>query len=376
MNIEKILNLIYKALPEDIKRNPSFIKLMEIYISLCKNLEVRDISIRKDIIKESPELLNYNGISKLAESTETLFAMYTRINEFSLSITNIPVIVLTSITELEDGVTNTVEIEVTINENTTLWRTADYHKNKNDYYFNYDINMHLYNKDGDEIKIENLNQELDEDFSATFGIPMELANECRLNFDKYIDYINDTKARITMEGNDEINNSVFISPFKINELGGVLLGYDDEEEQELEENEEETYDEEEFEENTYLDESLETDEFLSETQIEEMENLKNQLITHMGTEGDFVMSLNLFDNITDYVIGKVNVLETSGRFIRKLNGSYTIFYIHLNENGLIVFPKQANTEEIKSIYEEDPQNDYTEGLKEFFGINKTKKLEK
>ena len=383
MDTTEILKLINNALPNIIKNNHSYIKLSKIYQDLTRGQAVNDISIRRDLLEKEPKLLQYPNISKISKTIETLFSIFTKDNEFSISFTNGSIlIILESMKELEENVYNVVEIEVTIDDTKTLWRTADYHKNKNEYYLDYNLKMYCYNLNGDRIAIEDEANHLDEDFSVTFGIPLEISRMCRLNFAKYRGYINESKEKMIMQSNDIINYGCFIAPFKINELFSILTGienYESEEEDysvDAEDCEpygyEEDYDEtDDYEEDDEINEGYE----VSDKLIENAKKITSQLELNLGKQGDFIMSINLFDNITDYIMGKVTSLNTTGRFIRNLNGIYTIYYLTFTKNSIIAFPKTATLEEIKAIYEEDPQNAYMEGLKEFFGINKTRKLE-
>ena len=87
MDTTEILKLINNALPNIIKNNHSYIKLSKIYQDLTRGQAVNDISIRRDLLEKEPKLLQYPNISKISKTIETLFLIFTKDNEFSISFT-------------------------------------------------------------------------------------------------------------------------------------------------------------------------------------------------------------------------------------------------------------------------------------------------
>ena len=64
-------------------------------------------------------------------------------------------------------------------------------------------------------------------------------------------------------------------------------------------------------------------------------------------------------------------ISTNGFIIKKVNDVYTLYYVNIKENNLLVIPKILTLEELKTIYYNNPKNEEIDGLKEFLGISRS-----
>lgn len=187
-----------------------------------------------------------------------------------------------------------------------------------------------------------------------------------MNFSKYKKEINDYFVQKEFKRLDDLyqKNTLFVPPFLINELSDYLL-------EELSEDlmdEYDNYDD--------LDEDTEESvEFVSFDKVKDKANfIQTELIKRTGDKGLFTMAYNLYLNLTAFLILDNNKLKTSGIILKKLNDSYTLYYVYFENNGIIIIPKNITNEEAKALYEGSKENKTIEGIPDFFNEGKSRKL--
>lgn len=364
--IEEVLSL----LPENIRENVCFKELVSRLEDIVDTLDIVSINVRADLIDRNKDLLD--SVIGIDIDSPVIFSILAKECEFTVEGKEI---VIVTFTEIEDEGEYRREItsEVTINESETLWEIMNVLSDRANYYHEYSADLFVYNKDGDQIKFDGKEEFLDDNFAGVFGIPLEEARECRLNYEEYRGYVNEVKAMTYLSGIDDLESNYFMSPFEMKELG-TLFGVASEEtdEEEGTESDYDGYDDgddgddgDDNSEEDYLDEVI------VEEALEKVEQIVDEMKRIMGNLGLFSMSLNLFYNVNDYISGKVVLLDTKGIFIRKLDNQYTMFCVYLSDDQTMVIPRVLSKEEAKRLYEKDERNKDVLGLDSFFGVSKS-----
>lgn len=375
MDKKEILDIVSDLLPKEIRDNKSFKKVVSEFRDALDDINITTVNVREDIVEKDRRLQSESMITPGQVSSPVLFSMLSRDCEFVVEVSNIPMISFNMLKSLGEDYQEEIDIEIIIRDCSTTRKDVKYHTNRSGYYFDYEADMSCYNKDGDEVELENKEHFLDDDFAGIFGISIEDARECRLNFDQYADSLNEIKVQIYLDGVDEMEGSIFLPPFSMSDLGVLLTGMcEDPEEEGSDKDDGETYeeeaDEEAYDEDENGEESEEIDDYIDEGALENVGRVKEELVNFMGEEGQFIMSRSIFYNINDYVKGRVLLLAIKGMFVRKLNGEYTVFYVSITNDSVICIPKKVSPKEAKKLYDANRENQYIEGLDDFFGISK------
>lgn len=187
VNTLEIIERVLELLPDNIRENVCFKELVSRLEDIIDSMSAVRINIRGDLIDRDNGLLNCaNGIDI---DSPVIFSILSKNCEFVIEGKEI---VMVTFTEIEDEGEYRREItcEVTIHKDETLWEIINVLSDKANYYHEYSADLFVYNKDGDQIEFEGKEEFLDDKFAGTFGIPLEEARECRLNFEEYRDYLN------------------------------------------------------------------------------------------------------------------------------------------------------------------------------------------
>ena len=226
---------------------------------------------------------------------------------------------------------------------------------RNDYYFDYSIDIITYDEEGNARKKVN---EENETFSKKFGIPLEKTEYYRTHFTENRDYLNKNKVKSEMEYEDNArdNENPFSSPFNISDFA-LIFGFD------FETNEEHLY---------RAIESLSTFEDLDEAG-RRLIYLKEMLKNIIGSDGEIIIEANLYLNISAYVYNSsVEFLTTRGRIIKKICGELFMYIIEITNNKVTSFVKHITKEEAYKLYFANEKNFDTEDLKEFLEIERNR----
>ncbi len=377
MDIKKIVDTIYEYLPSEIKDKKSLQELKRLFLNITKNLDFVDIDLNEEIkhsnkyLEEEKRVLCAPTGSKIIfnlerpEYKELCFTLYKKENDYAGFLTK---------TEKEDFLYNTTVVDLIITKSSETFKITCSKTDDNGFYYDYNTEIYSFNNHGEEVLVEDIELEKDKDFSSYFGIPLEYARTYRLNFDKNKNIINNYLTQKSMNKMDELyfNDSIlFTPPFTMNTFSDFLMDGVSLDDEDIDEEIDEDFFEEEDEEE--LPDDLVPDIEEEERLKSELELFKEKLEYYVGSNGKFVMSYNLFINIQSYLQNNLTG-NIKGFLIKKENNEYTIYYININELGLLVFPKSINKSDLLALYNSNKENALIYGLNEFFEINKKKKL--
>jgi len=205
--------------------------------------------------------------------------------------------------------------------------------NNMDVYYDYDV--YYYNAQNKLIpRTKYLKKEKIKNFMIEFGVSEYEAIFGIMNFEKYYEYFNQKKSVAIMEFCDENfieDKKIFTSPFNLDSF-------------EL---------------------------FQIDNNLDRINSIKEPLISQIGNDGELVVSSNIYQNIYSYLMNLTSSISTNGFIIKKVNDVYTLYYVNIKENNLLVIPKILTLEELKAIYYNNPKNEEIDGLKEFLGISRS-----
>lgn len=358
MTLEEIIKILIDALPEYIRTDISFKKILKTFInvSVSKSENTYFYFEINDRILKDHELLSSNENVYPIQSDCTIFSVSTdlKVNTFISVSKNKETFVVdfSSISIKDDNVEETVEIALEFTKEKVTWIIHKFDCLENDYFDNYSIDIHEYGLDGKELQVDNLEKRIDTEFSKVFNIPLDKSREYRLSFNVYKDFLNETRINRIANLQDEMygnKHKLFTLPFDINYLTDFLL-------------------------EDLIDNDESDDEEISE-KFEKVEYMQETLISYIGGLGEFTMTMNLCTNIKASLDNKIKNLNTSGLIIRKLNNEYTAFYLYFDGYDIFVIPKPLSKEEALELYYSHEFNEYIYNLDEFFGITKKYKLD-
>ena len=376
MNIKDILNIIISKLDEDIKNDFNLLKITEVVIKLITEWEQGFfITINASYHEYIKDIENLS-IIEIPQNSDLIFAVdshSTNNLHFSVKKTDTYHITLNTTLNFKDEVYEVTEINIDINPQESTWKITNLVALDENNFLEYNHEIHQFNKLGTEIKVKNIEDLKDKNFSEFFGIPLEFARTYRLNFKKYREKLCNAKVIKDMENIDNLylkDKVLFANPFEIINFTSFIIDDDtdeyEEESKDYDEDCEEYYDDdynEEYEENEELIENIKSS----------LENIKEQIISFTGTEGEFIMSYNLYLNLASNFTSTTHI-KTKGILLRKLDGEYTEFLIYLYYGNITIITKPLTKEEARELYESDPNNKTIIGLKEYFEASPTKKL--
>jgi len=372
MNIKEILNILFKHLDKNLQKNQSLIKVKDTFLHVIEEVETPYyITINESLYDLIEEFHDHITIVPIPYSETVIFEISShgvhdidfvlrKINDyyyvnFATSIQNI------------NGFFDSINIDIVINNETTTWKIEEVSTDSNGYYESYNGEIHSFNKNSEELKLDNIEEINDKNFSEFFGVPLELSREYRLNFEKYKKEINNYYIQKQINRVDELykDNTLFVPPFFINELSDYLIKDYEEELKSEQEDEDHSLDEE------YEEEA----EILSFNKVKKRaEYIQNELIKRTGSRELFTMTYNFYLNLSTFLFLNNEKLNTKGIILRKLEDKYTIYYIYLENKGIMLMPKSLTDEEVESLYNSSKQNKTIIGINEFFNKAKKRKL--
>lgn len=375
MNFEEIIKELSKYLPDYLINNCCFKEIIKTYKKIIKSEEIF-VEVNSDIYQKSKKFKEINNVSPSGFKNK-IIGIFTKENiSLSIELKDKYEIQLLTLKKLPNDLYESIEIYILIDKNQSTWKITTSLENEDYYCLGYNTEFYTYNKNNEQIEIDDIELKKDKDFFIELGVPLNEARKCRLNFNENIEYINNCKKIQALEKIDEDykrENNYFTTPFIITEFATFISGIkditEDEEEQEQEILEDEEK-EEEYDDYTNEQEELDLNEIYSRAY-----NIQESLINHLGEEGEFIMSQNIYTSIENYLNDKDGLLRTTGIIIRKLSNKYTFYYTRMTEEDIILIKKNTTKEEIIDLYNKEPLNAKIYGLKEFFETTKNYKLD-
>ena len=250
----------------------------------------------------------------------------------------------------ENGLHKKLLIENVINGCVISMTTTE---EENSIITSYEHELHYYDSFGN--CLDNPDNEIEKDklFSEEFLVPLEKAREYRTNFKKYQKEINQYRfENSSREIEENLVDNLFHSPFHLEELEPFVRA-------------------------ELLDEMRKIkgpsyEDFCGDTGA--LNDMINSLTNLMGESDEVIISDHFYNILVNYLLGIFDQrLYNKGIIIKKLNGHYTLYYIHLDNNQIFGIPKQLTEKDIKLILERNEQNLNVESLQEFFGFGNTLK---
>lgn len=378
MDVLKVLDRLCNILPSRVKEDIVFKTVVDKLYEMVGSLNNIIIYVRADLIDKDADIISCPQVQGVDIDNPVLFSLLSKNCEFSIEGNGIFLVTFTT-TETEEELKRDKINEITINADDTLWKLVSILSGKDNYYYEYNADLFIFNKNGelleddDPFERERREEFLDDDFAGTFGIPIEEARECRLDFDGHRDYVNEMKAITYMSGYDEVEGNKFLSPFCMDELAGIF-GVDEFQNEESADDYEDSADsEDDYDESDDSEEEDYTE--IDDEAFIQLSSVIMELKRFLGSDGLFTMSLNMFYNVGEYIMGTICTLDTKGLFIRRLNGEFTAFYVNLTSGHVLVIPKKLSSEEALKFYNADDYNKTVLDLDDFFGVAKQFRIE-
>ena len=347
---KEMFKKIIELLPENIKDNMIFVQVIEALqheMQSETDLNIVNISVSSniycDLIKDYP---NLKEIMKPSSNSECLLNLTLLLNR-GLIIFKIKDCQFVQNINLKtvDYSGEKKNIELIIVENRTILETTEM-KEQNDKITKYSFHPSAYDEFGNRIEID-VEKAKDINFSEVFLIPLEEARNYRIHFHDYLEFLNDNRIKEQRRREDlVINDNLFTSPFVLKDLELCIRAYTEEE--------------------------ISTA-FQTEKQPIKLTGKLNQIIKGIegiiGESEEIIMSELLYQAIESYLFEVSDILYNKGTIIKKQNGEYTLYYIHLeNDKIMLGNSKILNEEEIKMIMDSNSFNYDVKGLPEFFGL--------
>lgn len=238
-----------------------------------------------------------------------------------------------------------ISISLSIDSQETSWDILSVVKDENEFYYDYKHEFFSLTNDKKLVVSDNVDEKEDLDFSNFFGVSVEESRNLRLNFASNRDYINRMLANKDMKFFDQKyceDFVVFDGPINANELGSLFLG----------------------------EELINVD---GESKSR-LDSIVSNIVSHVGVDGELVVSHNLVMNVQAFVYLDYNVLSSNGFIVKNVDGVYTLFNLNVNDQGVIVIPSSISKDNLLSLYNSSGNSEHTRELDEFFGIVNVKKL--
>lgn len=326
---KELIDAFHKEMPDNINFN-------QMYLSVSENIFFELISSYPAIQEKLEICQNENQLLQL-----TLFL---KKGLMAISIREKENMSRMKITFKEiDG--NRKEIELIISsKNAILSKLSK--KEELNWISDYSYDIKIYDKDGNPIIID-LEEDKDIDFSREFHVPLADARQYRLHFKDYIEFLNESRLKdINQTIYSNVHNSIFLSPFKLDDL------------------------------ELFIKEEMDREmaEFVDKEPHEHKKSGKlNRMIQSLkeviGRSEEIVLSENLYEVFSLYLLGiQDHILYNDGLIIKKLNGNYTLYYIHIENDKIIGMHERLTDSDIDKILEANQTSQNLENLNEFFGI--------
>lgn len=346
---KEMFKKIIELLPENIRDNVIFEQVIEALQNELPdevNFNIVNISVASDIydalIEDYPDLKEI----KTSNNEEQLLNLTLLLNQGLITLKikdhrfaqNINLKTVDYNGEEKD-------IELIIIEDRIILDTTEI-KEKNDRIIKYIYNTSAYDESGTKIEIDE-EKAKDINFSEKFLVPLEDAKYYRTHFNDYIDFLNENRIKEQRRREDLIiNDNLFTSPFVLKDLELFIR--------------------------TSVEEEISTV-YEEEKQSIKLTGKLDQIIhgieNAIGESEEIIMSDFLYQALESYFFEVSDILYNKGIIIKRLNGEYILYYIHLENDKIIIGNSQTlKEEEIRKIMDSNPFNYEVRGLREFFGL--------
>ncbi len=373
MDLETIIKEILSLIDKNIKNNPSYKRITKELFKMIKGYT----NYRIDICEDLYNSLNHkNDKVFIVNNFDTLFYIDCKGDKrisFGFNKNDNYSIDFIIMQEDENDIINNIITQIIFDKDLTTWKINQEDVNDEGHYYSYSHNIYKYDKNHQLIN-DTFENELDNDFSKIFNVPLKDAKEYRKNFKKYREYLNKSKKIGVMQKLDELycgRELLFSEVFVFNDLDDFFIDFSTEmieEGMDFELEEEIVEPEEEFEE---IDEELREK---YERALNKLDKIKNNIKNITGINGEFTMTNNLCMNITTYLKSEDDILFTKGFIIKKIDNEYTLYFIKINGDKITSMSRPITLEQAQEMYNSHEFNKSVYGLQEFFQINKDKTL--
>ncbi len=372
MDLETIIKEMLSLVDKDIKNNPSYKRITKELFKMIKECT----NYRIDICEDLYNSLNHkNDKVFIVNDFDTLFYIDCEGNKnISFGINKNNNYSIDFVVTIENEIYSSITTQIIFEKDLTTWKISQEDVNDDGYYYSYLFNVYKYDKNHQLIN-DTFENELDNDFSKIFNVPLKDAKEYRKNFKKHREYLNKSKKIGVMQKLDELycgRELLFSEVFLFNDLDDFFIDFSTEM---IEEGMKVQYedDDEEF----LIDEETELDEDLTEKYekaLDKLDIIKNNIRKVTGSNGEFTMTNNLCMNITTYLKSKDDILVTKGFIIKKIDNEYTLYLIKINSDKITSMSRPITLEQAREMYNSHEFNKNIYGLQEFFQINRDKTL--
>ncbi len=365
MEFKEITSILLNKLNLNIKNNPSYKAVLSKFFELTNNKMYNyRIDVCKEIYKETKNLSK--RIYKIDFDDMLINIEYEDINsskivEFSIMKENEEDYIVMLMEETGEKISNDTLAEVKFTPDQTIWKIGKSKTNGEGFYFDYKREIIKYDKNNKLIN-GSFDNELDEDFSKFFNVPIQDSRKYRLNYKQYVEYLNKCKKLGCMKALDKLYCSkeiIFGEVFEYNDLTNYFVDIEDE------------LDDMEIDDETELEEEIEKRQAES---IRRNELIKDNFKKSIGINGKFTMSKNLIINIETFIQSRDNTLFTKGFIIKKLDNKFKLYYVTITNEKITNINKEITLEEAQEMFYSHEFNKNIYGLTEFFEIKKGKSL--
>lgn len=352
---KKIFKDIISLLPEEFLNNNLFNNIIaKLTEELPTNLngKISRISVSKDLYIKLTSLYPEITDNLYINEEETSLLNITTYNKDGLIIIRIKKEFYTSSIKIVAVDSNCQEkhLQLMLSDNFTKLESL-LKEEKNGFITKYDYDLQLYDKEN-RVVIIDYEKEKDIKFSEEFLIPLSNARELRNNFKQNIEFLNINRIKeMNRLVDSDLNDNLFRGPFNIADLELFIK----------------------TEMINDLKEIL-NDISMSFKLTNELNNIVSSINHAIGNSNKVLISENMYQFLQNYLLGLYNhVLYNKGILIKELNGIYTLYYIHFENNQIIAIPKELTADDIDLIITNNNQSANLNNLKDFFGISNSLK---
>ncbi len=358
MNANDVINMVLDSLPESLLNEVLFNKFRSEYFSdlegafLVGNISIDeplfDELIGKNILLE--DYLNVDHIGRVLRLVFYKNAMHILEVDGCDGRFNIELMYY------EANIKKRINISIQPNERLVTYVTEKENQGViDDYYCEigyYDEKGNLIPKDTQDL--------IDLEFRSRFLVPREKARYLRTNFKEHKDSINASYIKQNAESEeqylDSSDFSFFEGPFRIDNFTANFIYYMQYKLYKL------------FKE---LDIEEPEDTFNEKfPRIDLLDKLGINLRQQMGS-GEIIMSNNMYEMLYEALEEfSGDTIHTRGLIIRKLDGVFTLYYAQLDNNEIVLMPRELTMEEAQDLFYKNENNQNNPELKSFFGINR------
>lgn len=373
MSTQEIIELVLSYLPDEIYNSPLFMELKERCLIVHEDSTLMGSificrELYEEIISDHPEL---SSIIKPSDK-KMLRIVYFRENIITLDIFgnqdnyNIVIREVLNNAEKKDSIEcfGGMKTVRSIIERHKKGYCIDFHEEMKCYDEDDNLIPHddketeCFDEEGRLVSLD-YESMLDDDFVDRFKVPIAMARILRTNFQKFQDKINRV-CTIEKQESYEIDLDVelldFTGPYSVENFKDSYINYNMQ--QTFANLQEAGYDDPE-------------DAFnYKYSNLELIDTIGRNLLEQIGP-GDIVISSNITD-MFDSVVTEFEpaIIYTKGIIIKKSDNGFIMYYAHIENESVILIPKEITTDEAKELYTRGMHNENDDALKEFFGFNR------